>query len=367
MHCQQPGFKTSMTCDRNSFGFWKVKRNRLLVNQIKNVKLNSNNLVLLDLDNNNLTSIDLSKLEELGYLNLSYNNLTTIDLSKNPYIKELYISSNKLKSLDLSKQTYLQYINATSNDFDKYSIPNKENIKYMAIDYDKLKDINFREYTDLRLLEINYYKTISVLGDQVKKSDLLKQLPEGVEAEDVEVLSNYDEQNVACSCMSTTFNNYDMVFRREADNIETEVAYVQTMTAHGNEPKVVSLQNSVAAQMLPAQTPFSGFSYEYMCKETPITTSIIASEDTTKVQVRSINFRVSGVPEEVAVRFNAYYDLQFMRVDEETTNENGDTIITNVPDTAATVLSIVIFGLMIFGIGVCIILQAIQKKEIRND
>lgn len=48
MHCQQPGFKTSMTCDRNSFGFWKVKRNRLLVNQIKNVKDHENkNLELI--------------------------------------------------------------------------------------------------------------------------------------------------------------------------------------------------------------------------------------------------------------------------------------------------------------------------------
>ena len=37
MHCQQPGFKTSMTCDGNLFGLWKAKRDSLLVNQIKNV------------------------------------------------------------------------------------------------------------------------------------------------------------------------------------------------------------------------------------------------------------------------------------------------------------------------------------------
>ena len=37
MCCQQPGFKTSMTCDGNLFGLWKAKRDSLLVNQIKNV------------------------------------------------------------------------------------------------------------------------------------------------------------------------------------------------------------------------------------------------------------------------------------------------------------------------------------------
>lgn len=48
MHCQQPGFKTSMTCDGNLFGLWKVKRDSLLVNQIKNVEDHENkNLELI--------------------------------------------------------------------------------------------------------------------------------------------------------------------------------------------------------------------------------------------------------------------------------------------------------------------------------
>ena len=48
MHCQQPCFKISMTCDGNLFGLWKVKRDSLLVNQIKNVEDHENkNLELI--------------------------------------------------------------------------------------------------------------------------------------------------------------------------------------------------------------------------------------------------------------------------------------------------------------------------------
>ena len=46
MPCQQPGFVSSMTCDGNLFGLWKVNMDSLLVNQIKNIE---------DLENKNLS------------------------------------------------------------------------------------------------------------------------------------------------------------------------------------------------------------------------------------------------------------------------------------------------------------------------
>ena len=332
-------------------------------NKIKTVNLNNDNMALLDLYNNKLSSIDLSKVANLGYLNLSLNNLTTIDLSKVPHLVYLYISSNKLTKLDLSKQIGLRYINGVFNSFDNYNMPNKDLISYMAIDYDWIKDIDFDEYSGLELLDVNYYKVISVVGNQVKKTDILKQLPTGVEAEEVDVLNN-DEVNVVCSCMARGDQSVMRAYGMPNDVILNTAGAGAKRTVAYN----VASPNSSFLIQTPSKAPYY---YEeepdYVCYQKPITNAIISSEDTNKIQVRSLDFRMDGLPEDVTVHFNAYYDLNFMIDDETIKDENGDTVLTNVPNTAATILSIVVFGIMILGIGVCIVLQATQKKEVRND
>lgn len=312
-------------------------------NNLSSINLDNNiQINMLDLYNNSISSIDLSKLTALNYLNLSLNNLKDIDLSKNINLTELYISSNNLDKLDLSKQDNLLMLNAVFNHFKGYDVNHKEKIHYLAVDYDWLNSFDFNDYSSLELLDVNYHGIISVDGTQIKRDEILKRLPEDVKVEDVGVFSSDNYLNPACSR-----------------------GYVSSPSA-----QVFNMLSANAAAMpttnfMESSMVFDdNIGYSDICKSQILNNSVISEDDSDKIEVRSLNFRVDGVDDDVQVRFTAYYDINFMQTG---VDNNGDTILTNVPNTVATIASIIVFGIMILGIGICIVLRSIQNKEVRND
>ena len=316
-------------------------------NNISSINLDNNTqLYMLDLYNNSISSIDLSKLTALYYLNLSLNNLKDIDLSKNINLAELYISSNNLDKLDLSNQDYLMYLNAVFNHFKGYDINHKERIRYLAVDYDWLDSFGFNDYSSLELLDVNYHGIISVDGTQIKRDEILKRLPEDVKVEDVGVFSSDNYLNPACS-RGYVSSPSAQVFNMLSANAGFMVAAMPTTNF---------MESSMGFD--------DNIGYSDICQSQILNNSVISEDDSDKIEVRSLNFRVDGVDDDVQVRFTAYYDINFMQTG---VDNNGDTILTNVPNTGATIASIIVFGIMILGIGMCIVLRSIQNKEVRND
>ena len=309
-------------------------------NELKTIDLSNNNLLVdLDLYNNKLTSIDIKNLTSLIALNLSLNKLTEIDLSRNTELVKLYISSNKLDKLTLTNNNKLKELNAVFNNFKSYTIPNKALIDYLAIDYDWIKDFDLSSYTSLKQLDINKYINLSIAGDKISMEQVMAQFPKEIKFNDYGVYKNYDMFNPTCEYVEAN------------DDGDIDPTSNEELVNGKPKYKVVKLENTL--------TTSSGTPKSYECLSPKIKSKTITSNDTSKIQINSINFRIDGFNPDagIKVQFNAYVDLNYL--DDGSSNH---TTIANVPNTGMSVAHIAIIGLLIIGAGTYIVYRGVKQN-----
>ena len=344
-------------------------------NGIESIDLSNNTaLLVLKLANNYITNIDVSKLTKLAYLNVATNNLSKIDLSHNDKLMHLNVSDNNLKSIDLSSLTSLIGLNVTRNNItNNYIIPNKSNIIYLVADYNWLKTVNLSEYTNLKKLSIIYHETINVVNEKVDVSELEKRIPEGVKLNSTKVYPTLENSLMCDGPPSSIFDNdgnnnnpvvppigdgdIKVKFTSSLSDLQTAAQFFGT----ANDPEI-SMPNNIVDmyEML--------VYYESTIDcDNVVTEESINSDEYGYLQIHSTDVTIDGIqiPDNVDVDFSSYYDINYLN--DDNTDDDGEQTIKNVPDTGATIMNIVLFGMIILALGVYIVTRATQTNEIRND
>lgn len=289
----------------------------------------SHNIALVDLNlrDNYLEEIDISALTALKRLNLSTINITELDLSHNNALESLIIQFTNIEEIDISNLTNLKELNIAYSEIQEIEIPDKSKLVYLAATYDEVKDMDFEEYPSLTKLDIIHFDTINVAGEEVAVSEIIKRIPEGIELNNHAVYPHILDASV---CDTTddgmeaiTFDNTNDLFNRHSID----------------------------------------------CGD--VITGGKLSSDYSLIQIRSTDFDTDlEIPDGVTTKFNAIYALNFLEVDPDSPiseDEDGNQVITNVPDTGVTIINIVLFGITILITGFYIISRAVQTKKVRND
>ena len=289
----------------------------------------SHNTALIDLNlrDNYFNDIDLSALTALKRLNLSTNYMEELDLSHNNALESLIIQFTNIADIDISNLTNLKELNVAYSEIEELEIPDKSKLVYLAAPYDEIKNMDFDEYPALTKLDIIYHETINIAGEEVAVSEIVKHVPEGMELHsramyphilDVSVCDTTDDGMEAA-----TFDNTNDLFNRHSINCGAVI-----------DDDVLSSEYSL-------------------------------------IQMRSTDFDTNlEIPEEVTTKFNAVYTLNFLDVDPDSPiseDEDGNQVITNVPNTGVTIINIILFGITVLIVGFYIVSKAVQTKKVRND
>lgn len=317
----------------------KLKALNVHNNVLGDIDLSKNtSLVALNLRDNYLEEIDITPLLSLKYLDLSVNNIMELDLSKNELLETLLVNYNLISSIDISKLTKLTTVDLTNNRLDKFDVPNEDKIVRLVANYKWLEDIDFTKYTSLTELDIVHYQVLNVASKKYETTELIKHLPTKIKLNNYSIYDHYDDTRV---CDSDT---------PAAAKISIEQLKASTDTLVG-----MIEDNSVD------------------CDDV-ITDKELVTEDYFLLQVHSNDVTVSGIeiPSSVKTRFTVLYDINYLEedpdpADDTTVDEEGNQVITNVPNTGVTIINIILFGITVLITGFYIISRAMQTKKIGND
>ncbi len=271
-------------------------------NKLSSIDL-KNNIKLIDLDlyNNKLTSLNISNLLNLKYLNASLNKLTNLDLTGLSNLNKIYASSNELSDLSLTSQNSITEINAVFNQFDHYSINDKSKITYMVIEDEWLNNINLAEYSNLKRLDIDYYKIIPVYGNSISADEVVKNIPTNV------TLNKYALYNgfAGISPDSKNICKYDVEYNVEGNTSSKETTTINT------------------------------------CKDITFNSNVINGNDAEykRMQVYSEDISLNNKSTSAKIKFNGYYEIRFMTLkSDKYTIDNDNSIIDVDADNDATIL-----------------------------
>lgn len=307
-------------------------------NVLSEVDLSNNTeLVSLRLGDNYISEIDLTKLVKLKELNIFMNSIGEIDLSKNNLLETLIISYNELEELDLSGLTNLTSINVAENQLEEVEIDNKDKIVHLGISYDLLNDFDFSDYTNLEVLNVYKYDTLNVASKQYEAVELKKHIPEGITVGDYKIYAHYQD-TIVC--------DYD----------ESEMVTIS----------ISELKNSADS--------FVGLNEDSAIDCDAITDKTLSVDDYAYLQLHSseVSFKNVEIPDSVETSFSSLYDINYLEEDpnpgdDTTVDEEGNQVITNVPNTGVTIINIILFGITVLITGFYIISRAMQTKKTGND
>ena len=115
----------------------------------------------------------IDNLENLEYLEIPNNLLKEIDLSKNTKLKTLYLDGNKLETLDISKNTLLTDLSVGWNSLTKLDVTNNQKLTSLELDYNQLESIDLSQNLDLTKLSLATNKLEGItLNNNTKLNEL---------------------------------------------------------------------------------------------------------------------------------------------------------------------------------------------------